>query len=932
MVLVSIAMVGLLTLLFIMSTIVNSASFDKLEKDESLERVGILESALQNEVHAIYASTKDYATWGDTYSFMIDQNQTYVDVNLIPETFRNLEMSFIILVNTSGEIAFGKEYNRTTQALDPLPPGIIAHLSLDGMIVSNCIAGNETTGLIMVDGRPVLFAARPILTSEVLGPSEGALLMGRTMDDVLLNRLENSTGLPMWLLELNDPSLIAEVGDAAWNELVNDQRTIHALSESTMGGYTLAKDIYGDPGVVIKVTIERSIHAQGIASLQSLAILLTIASLAFGIVTFLLLERTVVSRLSNLRQEVSRLDPNSASELKVSSQGEDEIGGLADSINEMLATIETDKKKLIESEKRYRLLVDSAVEAIVVAQDGMLRLVNPTAVAWIGFSEEELLSRPFASFIHPDDRTMMVENLQRRLRGEDVPNRYIFRLLAKDENFRWAEISAVAIDWEGRPATLNFLTDITERKKVEDALRESEVRYRSLFDSTLEGIAVHEILCDANGIPIDYRFLDVNPMFEKMVGLGREKMIGRTVHEVLPKIESSWIERYGRVALTGKPEFFTQYTESMGKTFEVSVYRNAPRQFTTSFNDVTERKRAEEALQENEAKIRTYFDSSPEGIFIVDATGNYQDVNATGCSMLGYSRKEILSLNLLSLLEKSAFQAGQEGFQRLKEKGELAVETVLVRKDGIDLPTFMNAVELPGQRYMAFCTDITERKRAEAALRLANLKLGILNNITRHDINNQMMVINGFIELCKMRDKDPDFAKYLDKMSNAASNVLGQIAFTKDYQELGIHAPAWASVSRRITDAFNSLHPPGVVLENKVDGVEILTDPMAEKVQYNLIDNSIRHGRHVTHIRMSTEQVGDAMLVVYEDNGVGISDDDRGRLFEKGFGKNTGYGLFIIREILAITGITIVERGQAGKGVRFEMLVPPGAWRINPPR
>jgi signal transduction histidine kinase len=223
--------------------------------------------------------------------------------------------------------------------------------------------------------------------------------------------------------------------------------------------------------------------------------------------------------------------------------------------------------------------------------------------------------------------------------------------------------------------------------------------------------------------------------------------------------------------------------------------------------------------------------------------------------------------------------------------------------------------------------DITERKRAEDALRQANIKLGILSTITRHDINNQMMALNGFLELVKLREKDPNLATYLEKMSRVAANVVEQITFTKTYQELGVHAPAWASVGRRINDAFSMLNPPGVMLEDKSDGVEVLTDPMADKVSYNLIDNSMRHGGHITRIKMSAEQVGDSMLIVYEDDGVGISAEDKMRLFQKGFGKNTGYGLFLIREILAITGITITEKGQAGKGVRFEMLVPPGAWR-----
>jgi signal transduction histidine kinase len=230
-----------------------------------------------------------------------------------------------------------------------------------------------------------------------------------------------------------------------------------------------------------------------------------------------------------------------------------------------------------------------------------------------------------------------------------------------------------------------------------------------------------------------------------------------------------------------------------------------------------------------------------------------------------------------------------------------------------------------------FLTDITERKLAEDALRQANAKLGILNAITRHDINNQITVINGFLELSKQREKDPELARYFERISRASANVQEQIAFTKDYQELGIKAPVWVSLGRQTANAFAALHPSGVALEDWTNGLEVLMDPLSEKVFYNLMDNSMRHGGHITRIRMSSEQVGDAMLMAYEDDGVGISAEDKKRLFEKGFGKNTGYGLFLIREILTITGITIVEKGQIGKGVRFEMLVPAGAWRLNSP-
>lgn len=147
----------------------------------------------------------------------------------------------------------------------------------------------------------------------------------------------------------------------------------------------------------------------------------------------------------------------------------------------------TDRKQveeaLRESEEKYRLLVETANEAIVVAQDGMLKFSNPKVVEITGYSPEELASKPFAEFIHPADREMVLERYRKRLQGAAFEQVYPFRIVAKNGRTRWVEISAVVIDWEGRPATLNFLTDITERRRAEQALRDSEEKYRLVTEN-----------------------------------------------------------------------------------------------------------------------------------------------------------------------------------------------------------------------------------------------------------------------------------------------------------------------------------------------------------------------------------------------------------------------------------------------------------------
>ena len=223
--------------------------------------------------------------------------------------------------------------------------------------------------------------------------------------------------------------------------------------------------------------------------------------------------------------------------------------------------------------------------------------------------------------------------------------------------------------------------------------------------------------------------------------------------------------------------------------------------------------------------------------------------------------------------------------------------------------------------------DITERKQVEEALHEASRKLNLLSSVTRHDITNQLLVLQGHLALLERERLIPSSNAHLQSAETAAQRVSAMIQFTKEYEDIGVKAPAWVSPGHQTIEAFAMLHPVRMDLEDNTKGIEVLADPLAEKVPYNLIDNSMRYGERVTRIKMSAEQRGEALVIVYEDNGAGIRNEDKKRLFEKGFGKNTGFGLFLCREILAITGITITETGKAGEGVRFEMLVPAGAWR-----
>lgn len=228
---------------------------------------------------------------------------------------------------------------------------------------------------------------------------------------------------------------------------------------------------------------------------------------------------------------------------------------------------------------------------------------------------------------------------------------------------------------------------------------------------------------------------------------------------------------------------------------------------------------------------------------------------------------------------------------------------------------------------LALEKEIRERHKYETAISTANQKLNLLSQITRHDILNQMTAAMGYLELIKIECDEEARSRYIEEMEKALVKMRFQIEFTRDYQNLGIREPGWQNVHAVIDHVISSFPDSNLEFIVDVEDMKLYADPMLEKVFYNLVDNSIRHGEQVSRIRFSVEEMEDSVNIVYEDNGAGIPEDLKERIFDKGFGKQTGYGMFLVREILAITGIDIHETGEPGSGVLFEIRAPPEACR-----
>ena len=347
-----------------------------------------------------------------------------------------------------------------------------------------------------------------------------------------------------------------------------------------------------------------------------------------------------------------------------------------------------------------------------------------------------------------------------------------------------------------------------------------------------------------------------------------------------------------------------------------------------------ELRRAHIALGESRDKYLDLYEFAPIGYFTLTDKAVIAGVNLTGTMLLGVERGNLLNAPFSKFVTVQDSDKWHLYFIQVRQDMEKQACTLMLKRgDGSVWPARLESIRLTGlsdgvTTVRVAVSDVSDIWNMEAALRTTNKKLTLLSSITRHDINNQLMSVNGFLELLQRKVPDQALEDYFTRIMKASSRISSMIQFTKEYEQIGISAPSWQDC-RTFVDTAATEAPIGeVVVNNDLPaGMEVFADPLIVRVCYNLMDNAVRHGGKITTLRFSADERNGDHTIVYEDDGVGVLAEEKEKIFERGFGKNTGLGLFLSREILDITGITIKETGEPGVGARFEMIVPKGMWR-----
>ena len=591
--------------------------------------------------------------------------------------------------------------------------------------------------------------------------------------------------------------------------------------------------------------------------------------------------------------------------------------------------------RIRESEENFQSLVEAAQDAIYILAGNTFAYVNPAMVRLMGAdSAEKLLNTSLFERIDP----AFHEEIRRRTHNviEDGKpaglTETVYRKM--DGSPIDIESSMAPFRYRGQPAGLVILRNITRRKKAEQLVRESEEKYRELVENANSII----LKWDKSG-----KITFLNEFGLKFFGYSSGEIIGRPViGTIVPSTETGSdknletmiddIIHHPENHVINENENITRDGKRVWIRWHNKPLFDESGEFAGLFSigtDTTERKRVELALQESEAKFRGIFAAESDGIALVDhETGIIIDCNDAFSRMHGYSSPEVIGLPITTISAES-----EATLLAISSKAPYIRDRYHKRKDGTVFPVeiTVSSMSLMGREVLiGAIRDVTLAKHSEEALQQANRSLALLTNITRHDINNQLIALNGFLELLHEKVKDPKVEDYFTWIGQVSTRISTMIQFASQYESIRNTDPVWQDMRNLADTATRQISLGKVTVKNQLpDGAEVFADPLLIKVFFNLIDNAIRYGGNdISQIRFSIIEHGGQEVIICEDNGVGVAIENKEKIFDRGFGKNTGLGLFLAREILSLTGITIRETGEAGRGARFEMTVPYGAHRF----
>lgn len=351
-----------LAITMIASNTILMGSFLDLENDDAARNAERVSNAIYAEINALDVFAHDWASWDDTYAFVEDLNENYTAANLVDSTFTGAGLCLMLIVNDSNGIVFGSAFDIENEVRLPIPPDIEGLIENGEIVAGEENASGGIYGILLTENGPVVISSRKILTSADEGPSRGSLIMARSMDDAFIERLGDTTQLSLSMLSANDLEVEYDFQSALQN-MDNDNIFIERSGKTSLSVYAAEEDIYGNPAVIIRADISRTIYNQGQTTIIFSSILIVSACAILGLMMFVLLQTSVIGRLSSLGDDLDRIGDEGGLSARVNTNGNDELTLLGGNINKMLSNLERSQAIIVEEQERSQRM-ESEMQAI----------------------------------------------------------------------------------------------------------------------------------------------------------------------------------------------------------------------------------------------------------------------------------------------------------------------------------------------------------------------------------------------------------------------------------------------------------------------------------------------------------------------------------------------------------------------------------------
>jgi len=648
------------------------------------------------------------------------------------------------------------------------------------------------------------------------------------------------------------------------------------------------------------------------------------------------------------REEVAKEALNLGADQYLNKTGDPEIVycELAHSIAKAVKIREAEED-LRDSEEKFRAISESAGDATIsVDTQGRIVFWNRVAETIFGYSANEMIGKPMTLIMPERFRDNHQRKTSRWLSSEPPASGRTFEIVGLKKDGNEFPLEASFSTWKIKGE--NFLTivmrDITRQKQAWEALKRAEEEAKgtlslliATLDSTADGILV--VNTEGKIAILNRRFAEMWRIPDEIVATRDNTQALAFVADQL-KDPEKFLAKIRELNAQPDAESYDLLEFKDGRVFQ--RYSRPQRVGGTvvgrvwSYRDVTEDKKAEREIRENKQKFEGLFMGNPEAAAYLSPDFHILDMNPRFFELFGYRLEEIKDKHINEVVVPHERIAEGQMLDRKAEKGYVYFDTVRKRKDGSLILVSVSAAPISVEDklvgYVAMYKDISELKRTEAAMKemmqklaTMNEKLRVVGSLTRHDVRNKLSVVTGNVFLAKKRLPDnPEVLDYLHDIGSACQQVLEIFDFARNYEMLGDEELKNVDVAETIEKAaslFSDLKD--VKVSNECRGLKVLADSLLIRLFYNLMDNSLKYGEKITQIRVHYEKSGEGQLkLVYQDDGNGISVAEKPSLFKEGYGKGTGYGLYLIKKMMEVYGWTIRETGEPGRGAQFTITVP----------